>query len=39
MFKKIIFSENFWAIILCLLVIGLMIFTADDAPLWIYQGF
>jgi len=31
--------ENLWALVLCLVVILLIIFTADTAPLWIYQGF
>jgi hypothetical protein len=38
--KKSIFSrENLWALALCLIVILLIIVTADSAPLWIYQGF
>lgn len=32
-------KENLWAILICLLIIGLIIFTSDNAPLWIYQGF
>ena len=31
--------ENLWALALCLVVILLIIFTADSSPLWIYQGF
>jgi len=31
--------ENLWALILCLILIGLVIFTADSSPLWVYQGF
>jgi type II secretory pathway component PulL len=31
--------ENLWALVLCLVVILLIIFTADSSPLWIYQGF
>lgn len=38
--KKILFTrENLWALALCLILILLLIFTADSAPLWIYQGF
>ena len=41
--KKIIraiFSrENILAILLCLILIALVIFTADTSPTWIYQGF
>lgn len=32
-------QENWLAFLLALCVIGLIIFSADDAPLWIYQGF
>jgi hypothetical protein len=31
--------ENLYALILCLIVILLIIVTADSAPQWIYQGF
>lgn len=31
--------ENLLALLLCLILIALVIFTADSAPLWIYQGF
>jgi hypothetical protein len=37
--KSLFNRENLWALALCLLAIGLIIFTAADAPLWIYQGF
>jgi hypothetical protein len=37
--KKILSRENLIAILLCLLIIGLVIITSDDSPLWIYQGF
>jgi lipopolysaccharide/colanic/teichoic acid biosynthesis glycosyltransferase len=43
MIKKIfqvIFSrENLLALLLCLILIALVIFTADTTPTWIYQGF
>jgi len=26
-------------LLVCLILIALVIFTADSAPLWIYQGF
>jgi len=43
MFRKLlksIFShENFLALVLCLILIALTIFTADMTPAWIYQGF
>lgn len=43
MLKKIfanIFSrENMLALLLALIVIALVIFTADVTPNWIYQGF
>jgi len=31
--------ENRLALALCLIVIALMVVTADSAPQWIYQGF
>jgi lipopolysaccharide/colanic/teichoic acid biosynthesis glycosyltransferase len=37
---NVIFSrENILAILLCLILIALVIFTADTSPTWIYQGF
>jgi hypothetical protein len=32
-------EENLLAILLCLILVGLIILTADNSPLWIYQGF
>jgi len=37
--KSIFSRENLWALLLCLILITLVIFTASSAPLWIYQGF
>jgi hypothetical protein len=31
--------ENLLAVLLCLILIALTIFTADTSPTWIYQGF
>lgn len=31
--------ENLMALVLCLILILLVIFTADTSPTWIYQGF
>jgi len=31
--------ENLMALLLCLILILLVIFTADTSPTWIYQGF
>ena len=31
--------ENLLAVLLCLILIALVIFTADTSPNWIYQGF
>lgn len=31
--------ENLLAVALCLIVIALIVVTADSAPQWIYQGF
>jgi hypothetical protein len=37
--KNIVSKENLWAVVLALVLVALIIFTASDAPLWIYQGF
>ena len=31
--------ENLYALLLCLILIAILILTADQAPQWIYQGF
>jgi hypothetical protein len=37
---QVIFTrENLLALLLCLILIALVIFTADTSPTWIYQGF
>jgi hypothetical protein len=37
---QLIFTrENLLALLLCLIIIALVIFTADTSPTWIYQGF
>jgi len=37
--KKINTRENRWAIVLFLMIVVIIILTADNTPLWIYQGF
>jgi hypothetical protein len=38
--KSRLFSlETLWALLLSLVLIALVIFTASSAPAWIYQGF
>ena len=37
--KRLFSTENLFALALCLILILLMIVTADSAPQWIYQGF
>jgi hypothetical protein len=37
--SKIFNRENLWAVLLCLILILVMILTASNAPIWIYQGF
>jgi hypothetical protein len=32
-------KENLLALLLSLILIALVIFTADSSPTWIYQGF
>jgi len=31
--------ENLLALALCLILIAVVVFTADTSPQWIYQGF
>lgn len=31
--------ENLLAILICLMIIAILILTADQSPQWIYQGF
>lgn len=31
--------ENLWALLLCLILVALVILTASNTPIWIYQGF
>lgn len=38
-FKWLFSRENLWAVLLCLILILLVIFTAETSPTWIYQGF
>jgi hypothetical protein len=37
--RKIASRENLFALLLCLVIIMVLIVTADAAPQWIYQGF
>lgn len=37
--RTILTPENIYAFVLCLMLIAILIMTADQAPLWIYQGF
>jgi hypothetical protein len=37
--KQIFTRENLLALLFCLILIALVIFTADSSPTWIYQGF
>lgn len=39
MLKKLLSRENLYAFLLCLILIALLILTADKSPQWIYQGF
>jgi len=38
-FGTLFSRENLLALLLCLILIALVIFTADTSPTWIYQGF
>ncbi len=37
--KKLFSRENIYALLLCLILMALLILTADKSPQWIYQGF
>lgn len=38
-FRWLFTKENLYALILCLILVAVVIMTADTAPQWIYQGF
>jgi len=31
--------ENIYAVLICLILIAILILSADQAPQWIYQGY
>ena len=37
--RQIFSRENLYALLLCLMLIAILVLTADQAPQWIYQGF
>ena len=37
--RALLSRENLYALLLCLILIAILILTADQAPQWIYQGF
>jgi hypothetical protein len=37
--RKFLTRENLYAVLLCLILIAVLILTADQSPTWIYQGF
>ncbi len=39
MLRRLLTRENLYALALCLILIALIILTADQSPQWIYQGF
>jgi hypothetical protein len=39
MLRRLLSRENLYALVLCLILIALIILTADQSPQWIYQGF
>jgi len=39
MLRRLFSHENLIALVLCLILIGVVILTADSSPVWIYQGF
>ena len=38
-FRWLFTKENMYALVLCLILVAVVIMTADTAPQWIYQGF
>ena len=36
---KLLSKENLYALLLSLILIAILILTADQSPQWIYQGF
>ncbi len=38
-FRRLLAPENVWALVLFLIIVLLVILTADQSPAWIYQGF
>ena len=39
MLRRLFSRENIYALVVCLILIALIIMTADQSPQWIYQGF
>jgi len=39
LFHSVVNRENWLALLLALILVALVIFTADTSPTWIYQGF
>jgi hypothetical protein len=39
LYRSIFTRENLLALLLALILLALVIFTADTSPTWIYQGF
>lgn len=39
MWRSLFNAENLLALLICLVIIAMVIFTADASPPWIYQGF
>ncbi|NTV35647.1 MAG: hypothetical protein HGA53_01710 [Anaerolineaceae bacterium] len=37
--RRIFNRENIYALLLCLMLVLLVVLTADSSPQWIYQGF
>ncbi len=37
--KRFLSRENLYAVLICVILILVIILTADSAPRWIYQGF
>ncbi len=38
-FRSLFSLKNLYALMLCMIILLIIIMTADKAPQWIYQGF
>lgn len=39
MLRRWLSRDNFYALLLCLILVTILIMSASQSPMWIYQGF